>query len=248
MDWVMKAFRIMGRVLKAAYDDLFLCVFLSIAWWACPIVILLLLGALGEWGSALAQVPALLGIAGIAGVLILLLLTQTAATMGLQYVTNRIANYKRADSGFFWEGVRQHYGRGLFLFIVSLVVPAAIGFNIWFYFNSEGWLRVIGVVWLWLFLFSLLAGQYIFPLLWQQDEPNIRLALRNALLLALQNPLYSLFMLLFQLILLVVSAALTLPMILLAPALVGLAGNFALVGLLQDLELAPQPPEAPMRG
>jgi hypothetical protein len=107
---------------------------------------------------------------------------------------------------------------------------------------------VVGVVWLWLFLFGLMAGQYIFPLFWQQDEPNVRLVLRNALLLALQNPLYSLLMLLFQLVLLVVSAALTLPMILLAPALIGLSGNFALVGLLQDLELAPQPPEAPMRG
>jgi uncharacterized membrane protein YesL len=163
-------------------------------------------------------------------------------------VANRIANYRRADSGFFWEGTRQNRRHGFLLFAFSLLIPAAIGFNVWFYFNSEGMLKVIGVVWLWLFLFALMAGQYLFPLLWQQDQPSVRMALRNAALLALQNPLYSLFMLIFQLALIIICFALTLPMLLLGPALIALAGNFALVGLLQDMGLAPQPPEAPTRG
>jgi hypothetical protein len=245
----MKAFLIMGRVFKAAYEDLFLCVFLSLAWWACPIVLLLILGAVSQYaGGAIEAIPTPLGIGALAISLLLLLIIQPLVTMGLQHVANRIANYKRADSGFFWEGTRQNRRRGYILFLVCLIVPAAIAFNVWFYFNSQGWLQLIGVAWLWLFLFSLMAGQYVFPLLWQQDEPNVRLALRNALLLALQNPLYTLLMLLFQLVLLVISALLTLPMILLAPALIALAGNFALVGILQEMGLAPQPPEAPARG
>jgi hypothetical protein len=55
-------------------------------------------------------------------------------------------------------------------------------------------------------------------------------------------------MLLFQLVLLIISFGLTLPLLLLAPALIGLSGNYALVGILQDMGLAPQPPEAPARG
>lgn len=245
----MKAFTVMGRVLKAAYDDLFLCVFLSVAWWACPIVLVLLLGGLSQWaGGSLEALPATLGLAGVIAVVLILLLVQAPVAMGLQHVANRIANYKRADSGFFWESWRKYPGRGYLLFILSVLIPAAIGFNIWFYFNSQGWLQIVGVIWLWLFLFSLMAGQYVFPLLWQQDEPNVRLALRNSLLLALQHPLYSILLLLFQLLLLLLSFALTLPLILLAPALIALTGNFALVGILQEMGLAPQPPETPARG
>jgi hypothetical protein len=244
----MKAFVIMGRVLKAAYDDLFLCVFLSLIWWACPIVILLLLGALGEWGAAIAQLPALLGFAGMMGLALVVLLVQPLVTMGAQHVANRIANYRRADSGFFWDAWRRYPRKGYLAFFLSLAIPALIAFQIIWYFNSQGWLQVIGVIWLWLFLFSLMAGQYFFPLLWQQDEPKILLALRNSALLALQYPLYSLLMLVFQLLLSVISIALTLPLILLLPALLALTGNLALVGILQDMGLAEQPPEAPVRG
>ena len=210
----MKAFLIMGRVLKAAWEDLFLCVFLSIAWW------------IGTF----------------------LVVTASPVTMGAQHVANRLANYKRADSSFFWEGARKNIGRGWLLFLVNILLPAAFLFNIWFYFNSRGYFQLIGVLWIWLFVFSLMIGQYVFPLLWQQDEPKLGLALRNAALLALQNPLYSLLILLFQLVLLVVSFALTLPAVLLAPALIALTGNFALCGLLQEAGLAPPPPETPAHG
>lgn len=244
----MKAFVVMGRVLKAAYDELFLCVFLSMIWWACPLILLLLIGAIAQYaGGILETIPTATGIGGLVLVALIILAIQPRMAMGVQHVANRIANYKRADSGFFWDGTRQYQRQGYILFLVSLLIPAAIAFNIWFYLNSQGWVQFIGVIWLWLFLFSLMAGQYFFPLFWQQDEPNIRLALRNSILLALQNPLYSFLMLIFQLVLLAISIALTLPLIVLAPALLAFANNFALVGLLQEMGMAPQPPETPAR-
>lgn len=236
----MKAFLVMGRTFKAAYDDLFLCVFLSIAWWVGALLLPSLFGMLA---SAI-NLP--LSIAIPIGVL--LLLGAAPVTVGVQRVTNRIANYLRVDNSFFWEAVRQRIGRGLILFAISLLVPAAILFNIWFYFNSQGWLSIIGVAWAWLLLLVLMIGQYLFPLFWQQDTPDIKLALRNAALLALRHPLYSFLMLLFQILLLALCTALTLPLILLGPALIALAGNFALAGLLQEMGLAPQPPEMPVPG
>ena len=209
----MKAFVVMGRVLKAAYEDLFLCVFMSIAWW-------------------IGVVP---------------VVTIPLVIMGMQNVGNRIANYKRVDNGFFWEGARTQIGKGWLLFLISLLVPILIIFNIYFYVNSGSWLPVIGFAWLWLLLLSLMIGQYIFPLFWQQDEPSIWLTLRNATILTLRHPLYSFLMLLFQLLLLALCIALTLPLVLLAPALLALANNFSLVGLLQEMDLAPQPPEVPSR-
>ncbi|MEZ4860835.1 MAG: hypothetical protein R3C14_05985 [Caldilineaceae bacterium] len=209
----MKAFIVMGRVLKAAYEDLFICVFMSIAWWVGVIPVV----------------------------------TIAPVIMGMNNVCNRIANYKRVDNSFFWEGLRSHIGQGWLMLGMSLLAPVLIVFNVWFYVNSQGWLPVIGFAWMWLLLLSLLVIQYLFPLYWQQDEPSIKLALRNAALLAIRYPLYSFLMLLFQLVLLAISVGLTLPLVLLWPALATLTSNFALVGILQEMDLAPQPPETPAR-
>ena len=206
----MKAFTIMWRVIKSAYEELFLCVGMSLLWWAG----------------------------------LFLVVTGAPATMGIEHVANRLANYKRADSGFFWESARLHLRQGFFLFWLSVIVPPALAFNVWFYANSEGWLRFISLVWLWVLLLWLLISQYLFPLFWQQDEPNIRLAFRNAALLTAKYPLYSLLLFLFQILLILICVAVVLPLPLLLPAMIALAQNFGTLGLLQEMGLAPEPPEA----
>jgi uncharacterized membrane protein YesL len=209
----MKAFVVMGRTLKAVYDELFLCVFLSIMWWLGTILVV----------------------------------TAAPATVGLHQVANRIANYKRVDSSFFWEAARSNIGRGWLLYLINLLVPVIIVTSIFFYLGTTGWLRILGFVCVWLFIFVLMISQYYFPLFWQQDEPDIRLILRNAVLLALQHPLYTFLILLFQLLLIGLSVAITLPLFLLAPALIAISANFALTGMLQEVGLAPQPPQAAPR-
>ncbi len=201
----MKAFVVMGRTLKAVYDELFLCVFLSLIWWLGTVLIV----------------------------------TAAPATVGLHQVANRIANYKRVDSSFFWEAARMQIGRGWSLYLINLVIPIIIFTSIFFYLSTTGWLRILGFVCIWLFVFVLMISQYYFPLFWQQDEPDIRLILRNSVLLALQHPLYTFLMLLFQIVLLALSTAITLPLILLAPALIAISANFALTGMLQEIGLAP---------
>lgn len=210
----MKAFIVMGRTLKATYDELFLCVFMSIVWWV---------------GT-------------------LLVVTSAPATMGVNRVANRIANYKRVDNSFFWEGARAHIGRSWLLYLILIGAPLAIGINIRFYFSSSvTWMRLIGIAWIWILVLVLMLMQYVFPLFWQQDDPSIRMALRNALLLTLRYPIYTFLMFIFQVLLLGLSVALTLPLFLLAPAMLGIAANFSLVGVLQEMDLAPQPPVIPKR-
>ena len=75
----------------------------------------------------------------------------------------------------------------------------------------------------------------------------IKLVLRNADILAVRHPLYSFLMLLFHIVLIVLSVALTLPVLILTPAMLSISGNFALVGALQEMDLAPQPPEPSKR-
>ncbi len=204
----MKAFTVMGRVLKATYEELFLCVYLSVLWW------------LGQ----------------------LLVVTAAPAMMGLNRVSNRVANYKRVDNSYFWEGARTEIAKGWLLYAIFLAAPIAIAFNFWFYIRVDGWLRAFAIFWLWAFVTLLMVGQYVFPLMWQQDNPSIKLALRNSALLVARNPLYSFLMLLFELVLIALGIGLTLPLVLLTPAMLSLCGNFALNGLLQEMNLAPEPP------
>ncbi len=203
----------MGRVLKATYEELFLCVMMSGLWWVGQILII----------------------------------TAAPATMGMHAATNQMANYRRTGSEYFWDGAKRNIGRGWLMYALLLITPILICINAWFYLNVESWLRVFAFMWLWVLVFILMAGQYVIPLFCQQDEPSVKLALRNAALLALRFPLYSFFMALFQILLVTLSFALVLPLVMLAPAMLALCGEFGLVGMLQEMDLAPQPPESAPR-
>ena len=173
----------------------------------------------------------------------LLIVTAPMTTSGVQHVANRIANYKRVEFSFFWEGARSHIGRAVLLFLLIVLAPPLMWFSVTFYFDRQGWLVVLGVIMAWTLLVCLLAGQYFYPLFWQQNEPSLKLVLRNGFLLAVRHPLYSLLMLLFQIVVMGLSIVLVVPIILLLPGMLALSQNFALVGLLQEMDLAPQPPE-----
>lgn len=172
-----------------------------------------------------------------------LILPAAPVAAGLHAAANRSANYKRVDAGFFWDAVKGHIGRSWLLVGTSLVLHVAILMNIAFYSNgTASWSRFVTILWLWVIVLVMMGGQYLLPLYWQQDDPSVRLMIRNAFILALQHPLYSLLMLLFQLALIGISFATVLPIFLLMPASVAVAANVGLVMLLEDKGLAPPPP------
>lgn len=204
-----KAFVVMGRSLKAAYEELFLCVFMSIAWWIGTILI----------------IPA------------------APVTQAMHHVANRMANYNRVNNSFYWEVLWKNFGRGWLLYAFHLLLPGAILMNVWFYLTgSTSWMRIIGIAWLWIIVLIMMMMQYFFPLFWQQDEPNLKHVFRNAFLLAMRYPAYTFLMLLFQIVFLALSIVITLPLLLLTPAVMAISANFAAVGILQEMDLAPEPP------
>ncbi|HRW46997.1 MAG: hypothetical protein M9936_15200 [Caldilinea sp.] len=205
----MKAFTVMGRTIKGAYEEFFLVVGLSLVFWA---------------GT-------------------LLVVTAPMTWVGMNYVGNRIANYRRVNFSFFWEGAKQHIGRGVLLWLLIVLAPPIMISSVNFYLSNGSWMVVLGFVTFWLLVLAFLAGQYFYPLFWQQTEPTIGLILRNGFLLSLRHPLYSFLMLLFQVLLIVLSVLLVVPVLLLLPGLLILSHNYALVGLLQEMDLAAEPPE-----
>ncbi len=172
-----------------------------------------------------------------------LVVTAAPAAAGLHAVANRSANYKRVDTGFFWDAAKGEIRRSWLLVGANLLILAAVALNIAFYANSPStWGRFVVILWLWVLVLVKMGGIYFLPLFWQQDDPSLRLLLRNAFILALQHPLYTFLMLVFQITLVVVSFATVLPIFLLMPASVAVAANVGFVKLLEEKGLAPPPP------
>ena len=119
---------------------------------------------------------------------VFLVLPAAPVTAGIHNAANRVANYRRVDSGFFWDGARETIGKSWLLLGVNILLVAGVAMNIRFYGSSPAdWARIISIVWVWILLIILMAGQYFFPLLWQQDEMSLKMVLRNAFILALRH-------------------------------------------------------------
>ncbi|GEM_PF-541117 len=245
----MRALTVALRTVQVLYDELFLMVWLSILWWLGALPMLLIVstgaqiglstvaGAPTGSGTALVLFVALVLGVGIGGVFCAM------ATGGLHRVANRLANYRRVDSSFFWEGATTQVRRSWALLALEILLVAALLFNIVFYLSSPAqWMRVIGMAWIWVLLLGIMAIQYTFALFWQQDEPSLRLVARNALVLTLQHPLYTFTLLLIQLMWVAIAAVTVLPFFLLLPAALAVTANVGLVTLLQEKGLAPPPP------
>lgn len=232
----MKAFGVIWTSIKTIYDELFLYIWLSILWWAGPILSLMIGVGLdnlsgGESRLLVTAITALL-----------LFATVAPLTAALYRVANRSANYKRIDGSFFWEVVRRPPTKGWLPLLIMLILIGGLALNIRFYFSFTNWVQALGVFFAWILLLVLMASQFFYTLFWQQDEDSLRLLLRNAFVLAIRFPLHSFLLLILQVALLILFGALAVPLFLFGPALVAVVSNTGMVTMLQEMGLAPPPP------
>jgi uncharacterized membrane protein YesL len=125
--------------------------------------------------------------------------------------------------------VRHSAVHGLVFVIVSLTLLV----NLYFYGRYAGLtFRLLQIVFVYFLAIWFLMQLYIFPLLLEQEERSLRLAMRNAVILVLRHPDFSLVMGLMSLLWIGISAALTLPAIILLGSVLTLLGNRAVRALL----------------
>jgi len=135
----------------------------------------------------------LIGANLLALLLFIPVVTGPPALAGLHHLGFRIANEKRVELGFFWEGFRSYFLDSWKLAALNVLVFGILGADIWFYlFRTQGVWRVIGFVSVWLLLIWIVAQLYTFPLLVRQEERKLFLLIKNAILLTLAYPGFSL--------------------------------------------------------
>ncbi len=159
--------------------------------------------------------------------------TLPAATGALFYITNRIADGRAASFSDFKHGFRTYFRQSSVLGALNLLVFLVVVANLRFYGRYTGiGFRLIQIGLMYVFAIWLLMQLYIFPLLLAQETPSLRTASRNALVLVLRHPIFTFVVGIVAVAVILLSAVLTLPVVVLTTSTLALLGNRAVRTLL----------------
>lgn len=162
------------------------------------------------------------------------IVTLPATTGALFYMTHKIAEGRVVGFEDFKRGFRVYFRQSSILGGLNLIVFLLLLANYSFYSHYPGLVfRLIQILYVYLFFVWLVTQLYIFPILLEQKTPSLRTAIRNAFVLILKHPLYSVLIGVMALVLVAVCVVLTLPAFLLMASILALLGNRAVLTLLE---------------
>jgi uncharacterized membrane protein YesL len=126
-------------------------------------------------------------------VLSLPLITAPAAWAGLVNMSRKAYMQPTADLHDFWEGFRENLGRGAVMAVANLLFIGINVVNLLAYReqNTPAAVALRGV-WLLALIAWAAVQMYLWPLLYELQQPSLLGALRNAAVMALLNPVYTL--------------------------------------------------------
>jgi uncharacterized membrane protein YesL len=222
---MLNPFRAFGSSLRDLFDDFLLLIFCNLIWvllslplWALAFAIL----AAGQ--PLLAAVVALLGV-----------LPAGPATAGLYAVAYRITDGRAVKIGDYFGALREHARIGIILTGISLTGLVVILFNLGFYLNVNNILGGLMLgLWLYLLLFWLGLMLYVFPLAFLQEQTDLRIMARNAFLMTVGRPIFTVLTLVLMGVILGLSLFLLVPAILLTTAYLAVWSTRATRQLIDD--------------
>lgn len=172
--------------------------------------------------------------------LLLPVVTGPPALAGLWAVGNRAARKEATGWGHYFQAFRAHFGRAWAIAGLNLLALVVVGGNVWFYGLPDSPLGLSGelsmyirVLWIGLLVPWLLLSQYVFPLLLEQKDQRVRIALRNAAALLATQPAFSVTLFALTILVAAVSTLLTVPWFLITPGFLAVLTNDAVLQLLK---------------
>ncbi len=165
----------------------------------------------------------------------ILVIPLAPVSAGLYYISHRIAHEQRVGADFFKEAVRDFLWPSLRLGVLDVVILITILVNLMFYSRFTNWIRLITILWIYGLILWAAAQLYLFPLLFEQQEPKVLTVVRNAAVLVLAQPLFTLVVFLLAVVLTVICVVLPVLLVLVWPGLMSLIGARALATVLEDI-------------
>jgi len=232
------AISVYGRAVLDLYEEWFSLIGANLICFVCFIPGLLVF--LGLVGMAVQRPGGGQTVVVLLPLVVIAIVTGGPAMAGLHCLTNPIPHEKRIEFSYFWQGFKLYYLRSwqiLGLWVGGTVIMAA---NIWFYrmwWQQGTQIAIVPViVFLWITVLWLGIEPYLFPLFLEQEDKRILLVFKNAVLLALVNPGFTVLLMVLLGATLLLSLVFP-PLLLLATfSLVALVDNRAIVQLMVRLQ------------
>ncbi|MBN8592736.1 MAG: DUF624 domain-containing protein [Anaerolineae bacterium] len=138
------------------------------------------------------------------------LVTAPAAWAGLVMLTHRAQTSPPAvEVRTVWEGFKLHFRRGLIVALLNVFILVVNGSNLLAYQNlNDGVGLGLRGFWSLVILLWLMLQFYAWPLLVEMEQPNLRIAFRNAWIMMLRHPAFTLIVGLGALLLMIASTVL----------------------------------------
>jgi uncharacterized membrane protein YesL len=215
--------------LRGVYDELFSLAGMGLIWFA--VAVLVPYGAFYLTARLFPVIPVVIG------AVLISLIPAPPITAALYRVTVEIAHERRIEFGYFWQGFRSYFGLSWKIAGLLLISGAILAVDVVFYLRADNMLfSAIGFLGLWACVFWLAIQLYLFPLMITQEDKRLKLILKNAALLALAFPFFTLGIMIVTALLTTISAVAFLLLVTVWMPFVALLNSRAMVSSLEQVE------------
>ena len=137
-----------------------------------------------------------------------LIITAPPATAALYAITREFGFGNRVDWQDFFRLMRRYFWTGWRWGLLNILAVLIYGANLLFYTNQQPPFNLLGRgIWTSAFLMWIITQMYCFPVLLEQERPVVRIAVRNAFVLVLRHPIFTLICTLITVVLVLASVA-----------------------------------------
>ncbi|MFN8530852.1 MAG: hypothetical protein U0670_19790 [Anaerolineae bacterium] len=173
------------------------------------------------------------------------IITMPAAWAGLCKLSYHALRQPNADWDHFIEGFKEWWKRSIPLSLINVVVIAVNGSNLLSYRGDAVGDWALRLVWIAVLVLWFSVQFYAYPLYYAMETPTIRGAVKNAIVMILLNPLFTIGLLIGLLMIWSLSTILAALWGLLTISAMAIIANAAVQDRLRKAGLQPVPPELP---
>ncbi|MDX1992028.1 MAG: hypothetical protein SF029_06550 [bacterium] len=171
----------------------------------------------------------------------LFVVTAPAAWAGLNKMSYRAYRSRLVTVNDFWEGLRENLGRGLVLFVLNVVIIGVNVTNLLSYGDQGGIaFLLLRALWILALLLWFTLQLYLWPIFYAMEDPTLWGAFRNAGIMLLQNPGFTVGVWLGLLPVLIFSTILAPLWLLLTLSIIASIANSAVLDRLRAAGFTPQ--------
>ena len=162
------------------------------------------------------------------------IITAPAAYAGLSRLNHAAQTGITASYTDFWTGFREHFRRGLMVAAANVIVLGMLWINFTYYSDRSGLMFVtLRTAWTIILIVWFGLQFYVWPILDEMEQPTLRGAFQNAIIMLFQNPGFSLTLLLVIALIVILSTLLVVPWLLLTGSIIACISNAAVLDRLK---------------